>query len=343
MSIPTTFSKMLKLPLMAAPMFLASNPALVLSCCRSGIIGSFPAKNQRSLEGLEKWLREITDSLNTDRENGHSPAPFAVNLIVHKSNAVLQQELDLCAQYKVPIIVTSLGAVTDLVTQVHDWGGIVFHDIISCRHAKKAANAGVDGLICVSAGAGGHTGQASPFALINEVRQFFSGTILLSGALSSGRDLAAAQMMGADLGYMGTRFIATQECASSAAYKQMIIDSACSDIVLTDRVTGVHANFMQSSLEQFSPEEDHAEIDINKELNDALDTTNNSKKPWRDVWSAGHGVGSIETVLSVHDLVQEIATDYHQAVLDFAKQAAPFGAAQTKTSSSNGNHADMPR
>ena len=324
MPLPEHLSSDLRLPLMAAPMFLASNPELVISCCRAGIIGSFPAKNQRTLEGLEDWLQQITQTLEQDRQNGLNPAPFAVNLIVHRSNTVLQEEVALCGKYRVPIIVTSLGAVTDLVDSVHDWGGVVFHDIISLRHARKAADAGVDGLICVSAGAGGHTGQASPFALINEVRSFFSGTILLSGSLSSGRDLAAAQMMGADLGYMGTRFIATQECASSEAYKQMVLDTALADIVLTDKVTGVNANFMSPSLDQFAPEDDHGMVDINQELHDALDDKNNSKKPWRDVWSAGHGVGSIDDTPTVAVLTDRLAEDYHEAITSFYQQNGRF-------------------
>lgn len=324
MPLPAMLSNCLRLPLMAAPMFLASNPELVISCCRAGIIGSFPAKNQRTLSGLESWLKQITQTLEEDRKNGLNPAPFAVNLIVHKSNDILQKEVELCGKYKVPIIVTSLGAVSDVVAAVHGWGGIVFHDIISLRHAHKAADAGVDGLICVSAGAGGHTGQASPFGLINEVKNFFDGSILLSGALSSGRDLAAAQMMGADLGYMGTRFIATQECASSDEYKQMIVDTACGDVVLTDKVTGVNANFMAPSLEAFDEDIEHGQVDINKELNDALDEGNNAKKPWRDVWSAGHGVGSIASVPTVPELVEEIALDYHQAATDFAHLVQSF-------------------
>ena len=326
MGLPQTLTDRLDIPLMAAPMFLASNPALVIQCCINGVIGSFPAKNQRSLDGLDSWLAEINDALETAHlQTGKQPAPFAVNLIVHKSNSIIEDELALLEKYKVPIIVTSLGAVSDVVDAVHGWGGLVYHDIISLRHARKAAQAGVDGLICVAAGAGGHTGAASPFGLINEVRQFFDGIVLLSGALSTGRDIAAAQMMGADLAYMGTRFIATSECASPPAYKQMVLDSALGDIVTTDKVTGVTASFMAESLNSYTPEHaDHAMVDINKELADALDQQNNEKKPWRDVWSAGHGVGSVDGMPPAAELIAQLASEYHQAVDDMSQLYKPF-------------------
>jgi len=326
MALPHSITDRLDIPLMAAPMFLASNPALVIQCCMNGVIGSFPAKNQRSLDGLDSWLEEISLALETARpQTRKPPAPYAVNLIVHKSNSVIEDELALLEKYKVPIVVTSLGAVSDVVDTVHGWGGLVYHDIISLRHAQKAAQAGVDGLICVAAGAGGHTGAASPFGLVNEVKQFFEGTVILSGALSTGRDIAAAQMMGADLAYMGTRFIATQECASPPAYKQMVMDSALGDIVTTDKVTGVTASFMAESLASYTP--DHAEhemVDINKELADALDQKNNEKKPWRDVWSAGHGVGSVDTMPLTADLIAQLKSDYLQALAEISDAASPY-------------------
>ena len=324
MALPQAITDRLAIPLMAAPMFLASNPELVIQCCINGVIGSFPAKNQRSLDGLDSWLAEISAALDTHyQQTGTHPAPYAVNLIVHKSNSVINDELALLKHYKVPIVVTSLGAVSDVVDTVHEWGGLVYHDIISLRHAKKAAAAGVDGLICVAAGAGGHTGLASPFGLINEVKQFFDGTILLSGSLSTGRDIAAAQMMGADLAYMGTRFIATQECASPPAYKQMVLDSALGDIVTTDEVTGVTASFMSGSLDTYTPS-DHGTLDINKELADALDQQNNEKKPWRDVWSAGHGVGSVDNLPQTAELIAQLSSDYHKAIAEFAQTATPY-------------------
>ena len=319
MSIPSLFDNRLTLPLIAAPMFLASGPELVIACCKAGIVGTFPAKNQRTTDGLEAWLNQITTRLRDhQQQTGNPAAPFGVNLIVHKSNDILADELALCKKYNVPLIITSLGAVSDLVRQIHDYGGLVFHDVINLRHAQKASAAGVDGLIAVCAGAGGHTGQASPFGLINEIRASFDGTVLLSGALSTGTDIAAAQMMGADLAYMGTRFISTRECLSPDGYKQMIVEAAASDIVLTDAVTGVNANFIKQSLTQagYDPKNlaEHGEVDINKELADALDPRQNSAKPWRDLWSAGHGVGSISDSPPVAELVQRLREEYQTAM-----------------------------
>ncbi|MEC7853103.1 MAG: nitronate monooxygenase, partial [Pseudomonadota bacterium] len=210
MALPSLLEGRLRLPLVAAPMFLASGPELVIACCRAGIVGSFPAKNPRTLDGLDEWLTVIGEGIASPGRR--APAPFAVNLIVHRSNDVVEGELDLCVRHQVPIVITSLGAVSELVDRVHAYGGLVFHDVINLRHAGKAIDAGVDGLIAVAAGAGGHTGRASPFALVNEIRQVFDGTLLLSGAMATGVDIAAAQMMGADLAYLGTRFIGTREC-----------------------------------------------------------------------------------------------------------------------------------
>lgn len=319
MSLPTILSNKLKIPLVAAPMFLASGPELVLACCKAGIVGTFPAKNQRTLNGFEDWLIQIQDGLTKiEAENGRPAPPFGVNLIAHRTNKTLTMELDLCVKYKVPLIITSLGAVPELVETVHGYGGIVFHDVISVRHARKAAADGVDGLIAVVAGAGGHTGLANPFALVNEIRSFFDGTVLLSGALSTGSDIAAAQMMGADLAYFGTRFIATKECQSDSAYKQMILDSVLANITATDAVSGINANFMQQSLDEagvdLAAPRQHAMIDVDKELDDAFNADKNSHKPWRDIWSAGHGVGSINDVPTVSELVQRLTNQYHNAI-----------------------------
>lgn len=318
MGFTSFFQNQLTLPLIAAPMFLASGPDLVVACCQSGIVGTFPAKNQRTLEGFEGWLTQITNRLAIDeKKTGKKPAPFGVNLIVHKSNHLLQDELALCIKYKVPLIITSLGAVRDVISAIHDYGGIVFHDVINLRHSQKAAEAGIDGLIAVCAGAGGHTGQASPFGLIHEIRSFYNGTILLAGALSTGADIAAAQMIGADLAYMGTRFISTQECAAPNLYKQMLLKARAGDILLTDKVTGVHANFIKQSLEQSGIELDnlvaHRDIDINKELDDALNPENHHAKPWRDIWSAGHGVGAIDDIPQVSVLVARLLEEYRDA------------------------------
>lgn len=318
LSLTTTEDlKCLKLPLVAAPMFLSSGPDLVVACCTAGIVGTFPAHNQRTVEGFEQWIIEIKTRLaQVADDTGIKPAPFGVNLIVHKSNAKLADELAICIKHQVPIIITSLGAVRDVVDQVHGYGGMVWHDIINLRHAHKAVDAGVDGLIAVTAGAGGHTGTANPFALMHEIRSFFDGYVLLSGSLSSGADLAAAQIMGADFGYMGTRFIATNEAASQEDYKNMIVASHQSDIVSTDQVTGVNANFIKASLDHagidLAADHDHGQLDINEELGDAL-RESNSSKPWRDIWSAGHGVGSITDIPIVKDLIDRMITEYRDA------------------------------
>jgi nitronate monooxygenase len=319
MPLPALLENRLRLPVVAAPMFLASGPDLVLACCRAGIVGTFPAKNQRDLDGLDQWLQQISSALAASiTQTGDQPAPYGVNLIVHPSNKTLEQELDLCAAYRVPIIITSLGAVPQIVDRVHAYGGIVFHDVVNRRHAEKAAAAGVDGLIAVSAGAGGHTGLANPFALIAEIRRFFNGTLLLAGSLGSGSDIAAAQIIGADLAYMGTRFLATRECAADAAYKAMIHESQLADITTTAAVSGITANFLQPSLDRAGISADGpavtGAINVDADMADAFTTAANQPKPWRDIWSAGHGVGSIDNSPSVADLVQTLQQDYHAAV-----------------------------
>ncbi|XDZ66377.1 NAD(P)H-dependent flavin oxidoreductase [Alphaproteobacteria bacterium LSUCC0684] len=323
------YSSSLTLPLIVAPMFLSSGPELVTACCRAGVVGTFPAHNQRTTEGFGEWLEAIEGNLAAfERESGCRPAPYGVNLIVHRSNAKLEDELALCVKHEVPIIITSLGAVSDLVDAVHGYGGIVLHDVISLRHARKAAAAGVDGLIAVSAGAGGHTGQANPFALVHEIRAFFDGHIVLSGSLSSGADVAAAQVMGADYAYMGTRFIATRESMSAEEYKDMIVAATAADIVSTKAVTGVNANFIAQSLEKAGIDIDslpeHGEMDINAELGEALKESNTAK-PWRDIWSAGHGVGSVEDVPGVEELVQRLKGEYLEAVEAQRARARAYG------------------
>jgi len=319
MPLPALLENRLRLPVVAAPMFLASGPDLVLACCRAGIVGTFPAKNQRDLDGLDQWLQQISSGLAASTtQTGDQPAPYGVNLIVHPSNKTLEQELDLCAAYRVPIIITSLGAVPQIVDRVHAYGGIVFHDVVNRRHAEKAAAAGVDGLIAVSAGAGGHTGLANPFALIAEIRRFFNGTLLLAGSLGSGSDIAAAQIIGADLAYMGTRFLATRECAADAAYKAMIHESQLADITTTAAVSGITANFLQPSLDRAGISANGpavtGAINVDADMADAFTTATNQPKPWRDIWSAGHGVGSIDHSPSVADLVRTLQQDYHAAV-----------------------------
>ena len=328
MALPSLLEGRLRLPLVAAPMFLASGPELVLACCRAGIVGSFPAKNRRTLDGLDEWLTVIGEGIASPGRR--APAPFAVNLIVHRSNDVVEGELDLCVRHQVPIVITALGAVSELVDRVHAYGGLVFHDVINLRHAGKAIDAGVDGLIAVAAGAGGHTGRASPFALVNEIRQVFDGTLLLSGAMATGVDIAAAQMMGADLAYLGTRFIGTRECRSQDGYKEMIVESSLSDIVETDRVSGVNASFLAPSLAEAGLHTDGVsvpDVEIASELADALDEQG-EKRAWRDIWSAGQGVGSIKDLPGVDELVSRLEAEYYDACTAQAARVAALAAGQ---------------
>lgn len=307
MSLPALLEQRLRLPVVAAPMFLVSNPQLVLACCQSGVLGSFPALNQRESSGFKAWLEEIEASLMADS------APYAVNLIVHGSNPRLQADLAICVEHKVPVVITSLGAVKEVVDAVHSYGGLVFHDVTTRRHAEKAAEAGVDGLIAVAAGAGGHAGTWSPFALIAEIRQFFDKTLLLSGCLNHGHEVLAAQLLGADLAYMGTRFIATQESNADADYKQMILDARAADIVHTPAVSGVPASFMRQSLERAGYDlarlQDKGDVNYGEKLKPISDEA----KAWKTVWSAGQGVGGIADVPSVAELVARLDAEYRAA------------------------------
>ncbi|MDG1571651.1 nitronate monooxygenase family protein [Robiginitalea sp. M366] len=312
MSQKAPFIDSLSLPIVAAPMFLISNPELVIACCKNGIVGTFPALNQRSSEGFEAWLVEIRTALDAfEKETGRKAAPFGVNLIVHPTNPRLEADLRLCIKHKVPLIITSLGAVSEVVNAVHSYGGVIFHDIIKKRHAEKAAEAGVDGLILVSAGAGGHAGTLNPMSLLAEVRSFFDKTLLLSGCISTGQDVAAALQMGADLAYMGTRFINTSESQAPEAYRQMIIEAGAGDIVYTAAISGVPANFLGPSLKAAGlTEEDlrqNTKIDFGKEL----DT---EAKAWKTIWSAGQGVTSIHEVLPVEALVQQLREEFIAAL-----------------------------
>ncbi len=307
MSLPALLDQRLRLPVVAAPMFLVSSPQLVLACCHNGIVGSFPALNQRESGGFKAWLEEIEVGLQADS------APYAVNLIVHQSNPRLQADLAICVEYKVPIVITSLGAVKEVVDAVHSYGGLVFHDVTTRRHAEKAAEAGVDGLIAVAAGAGGHAGTWSPFALIAEIRQFFDKTLLLAGCLNHGHEILAAQLLGADLAYLGTRFIATQENNASLAYKQMILDAKAADIVHTPAVSGVPASFMRQSLEQAGF--DLARLQGKGEVNygEKLKPISEEAKAWKTVWSAGQGVGNIRDLPTVEELVSRLDSEYRAA------------------------------
>jgi nitronate monooxygenase len=292
-------------------MFLISGPELVIACCKNGIVGTFPALNQRSSEGFEAWLIQINKALKDfEKENGRKPAPFGVNLIVHPTNPRLQADLQLCIKHKVPIIITSLGAVSELVSAVHGYGGIVFHDIIKKRHAQKAAEAGVDGLILVSAGAGGHAGTINPMPLVAEIRQFFDKTILLAGCISTGRDIASALQMGANLAYMGTRFINTSESLAPASYREMIAAAGSGDIVYTAAISGVHANFLAPSLKAAGVTEEALNLDHKIDFGKELDT---EAKAWKTIWSAGQGVASIHETLAVSDLVIKLKDELRAA------------------------------
>jgi len=319
MSLPENFKNKLRLPIVAAPMFLASGPSLVTECCKSGVVGTFPALNQRNSEGFEQWLVEIESELSQfESETGKPAAPYGVNLIVHKSNPRLEEDLALCVKYKVPLVITSLGAMPKVVDAVHSYGGLVFHDVINARHARKAASVGVDGLIAVAAGAGGHAGTWSPFALVNEIRQFFDKTILLSGCLSTGSDVAAAQMMGADLAYMGTRFLSTDECEVQDSYKEQVNRATATDIIYTAAISGVNANFIRQSIEAAGLDIDALEIpktiDFGAEIDEARDSVASEPKPWKDIWSAGHGVGSIDSTIPVKALIETLALGYKAAL-----------------------------
>jgi nitronate monooxygenase len=305
MPLPPQLEGRLRLPAVAAPMFLVSGPELVVEACRAGILGTFPALNQRTSEGFRDWLDEIEAAL----AGSPGAAPFGVNLIVHRSNRRLAADLAICAEHRVPVVITSLGAVPDLVREVHGWGGVVFHDIVSRRHAEKAAEAGVDGLILVCAGAGGHAGTLNPFAFLAEVRQVFDGTILLAGAISTGRDILAALAMGADLAYLGTRFIATRESRASEPYKRMLCEAGAGDIVYTPAVSGIPGNFLRQSLEAagIDPAALRSASDIVAELQGG------EIRAWRDIWSAGQGVAAIGDVPTVAELVARLEAEFEVA------------------------------
>ncbi len=309
------FIKDLELPVVVAPMFLISGPQLVIECCKKGIVGTFPALNQRTSEGFEEWLIEIKTALSAfEKETGKKPAPFGVNLIVHHSNPRVQADLALCMKHQVPLIITSLGAVSELVNAVHSYGGLVFHDVVKKRHAEKAAEAGVDGLILVAAGAGGHAGTINPMPLVAEIKKFFQKTILLAGSISTGRDVASAKQMGADLAYMGTRFINTKESKAPEAYKDMITSSGATDVVYTAAVSGVPANFLRPSLEAMGITEDMWQNSAKMDFGKDKDAAEKEAKAWSTIWSAGHGVATIDDSPSVNDLVNRLRLEFLQAL-----------------------------
>ncbi|MBT4709862.1 MAG: nitronate monooxygenase [Flavobacteriaceae bacterium] len=319
------FINELNIPAVAAPMFLISGPEIVIECCKNGIVGTFPALNQRTSEGFEEWVIEIKTELdNYEKETGIKPAPFGVNLIVHQTNPRVKKDLSICIKHKVPIIITSLGAVSQLVNAVHSYGGLVFHDVIKKRHAEKAAEAGVDGLILVAAGAGGHGGTLNPMPFISEVRSFFDKTILLSGCISSGRDIASAIQMGADLAYLGTRFINTLESKADEKYKEMIINSKAGDIVYTAAVSGVNANFLRQSLESMGITEEMWGNTKKINFGDELDAAQAEAKAWKTIWSAGQGVSSIEDCPSTKDLIDRLKKEFIDSIKNQGKVLEKF-------------------
>lgn len=307
MPLPPSLDGRLRLPVVAAPMFLCSGPDLVVACCRAGVLGTFPALNQRTTEDFEAWLDAVEEQV------GPADAPFGVNLIVHRSNQRLDADLQVVVRHQVPVVITSLGAVPDVVAAVHSYGGVVFHDVTTRRHAEKAAEAGVDGLILVCAGAGGHAGTLSPFALLPEVREFFDGAILLAGGLSRGDQVAAALAMGADAAYMGTRFLATQECQAAPAYKAMLTEARAADIFYTPGVSGVPGNYLRQSLIAAGLDPDTLGASGTAKGKDDLNL-DAGKRAWRDIWSAGQGVGAIADVPSVPELVERLEREYCAAL-----------------------------
>jgi nitronate monooxygenase len=314
MALPPVLRDRLRLPIIASPLFIVSGPDLVIAQCKAGIVGAFPSLNARPLSQLDEWLARITEELAAwDRAHPEAPsAPFAVNQIVHKTNNRLEADVELCGKYKAPLVITSLGARVDVNDAVHAWGGIVMHDVINSAFARKAVEKGADGLIPVAAGAGGHAGRLSPFALIQELREWFAGPIALSGAIANGAAVLAAQAMGADLAYMGSAFIATTEANAVEAYKQMIVESGAEDIVYSNLFTGVHGNYLRPSIVKAGLDPDQLpEADPSK-MNFASGG-NQEAKAWRDIWGCGQGIGAVKAVESVAERVGRLAAEYEAA------------------------------
>ena len=314
MPLPACLDGKLRIPVIGAPMFIVSVPDLVIAQCKAGIVGSFPALNARPQGALDQWLNQIRSELAEYAEaNPDKPvAPYAVNQICHKSNDRLMQDMETCVKHEVPIIITSLYPPAEIVDAVHSYGGVVFHDVINLRHASKAIEQGVDGIITVCAGAGGHAGTISPFALVKEVREIFDGTIILSGSMSMGNDALAAQAIGADLAYIGTRFIATSEANAPAGYKEMIVSSKSADIVYTSLFTGVHGSYLRGSIENAGMDPD-ALPEADKSTMDFGSGGGSKAKAWRDIWGAGQGVGTVHDIPSVEALVLRMEQEYAEA------------------------------
>lgn len=315
------WSTRLRLPVIGSPLFIVSGPELVIAQCKAGIVGSFPALNARPASLLDEWLHRITEELAAhDRDHPESPAaPFAVNQIVHKSNDRLEADMATCAKWKVPLVITSLGAREDVNTAVHGWGGIVLHDVIDDRFARKAVEKGADGLIPVATGAGGHAGSQSPFALMQEIREWFTGPVALSGAIACGRSILAAQALGADFAYIGSPWIATAEANAVPAYKQGIVEGRAGDIVYSNLFTGVHGNYLRPSIVAAGLDPDNLPHGDPSTMDFAAFT--NGAKAWKDIWGAGQGIGAVKAVESVADRVERLAAEYDAAKRDLAARA----------------------
>ena len=323
--LPDILKNNLSVPVVGAPLFIISRPELVIAQCKAGVVGSFPALNARPQELLSDWIKEIKDELGQYKEDNPEAkvAPFAVNQICHLSNDRLFKDVETCVKHEAPIIITSLRPPEDLVKAAHSYGGLVFHDVISTRHAQKAVEQGVDGLILVCAGAGGHAGALSPFALLRETREWYDGTILLSGSISDGYSVASALAMGADLAYIGTSFIATKESEADDNYKKMLVESSAKDIVYTNYFSGVHGNYLSPSVERAGmdpanlPEADKTKMNFNS-------GGNASAKVWKDIYGSGQGINAIKETTSVSDLVNKISTEFKQAQEEFTKKSGSY-------------------
>jgi len=317
MPIPPLFKNRLSIPVIASPMFIVSGPELVIAQCKAGIVGSFPALNARPQSMLDEWLAQIKEELaEHDRKNpDRLSAPYAVNQIVHRTNNRFEADLEICEKHKVPMIITSLGARPELNQAVHNWGGVVFHDVINQKFARKAVEKGADGLILVAGGAGGHAGTVSPFAFVTETREWFDGPIALAGAMGNGRAIRAARVLGADFGYIGTIFIATHEANAAPGYKQMIVECSADDISYSDQFSGVHGNYLRPSLRNAGLDPDVPVTAEKVAMSYATDDSGERTKPkvWKDIWGSGQGIGSVKQIVSVDEVVSRLRREYHAA------------------------------
>lgn len=325
MALPPILADNLSVPVIGSPLFIISGPDLVLAQCKAGVVGSFPSLNARPLEQLDEWLERMNTELaeykaaNPDKK----VAPYAVNLIVHHSNPRLKEDIEMCVKHKAPVVITSLNAPTEVVEAVHSYGGIVLHDVTNVRHAKRAIKEGVDGLILVCTGAGGHAGALSPFALMQEIREFYDGTVALAGAITHGEAVLAAQAMGADIAYMGTRFIATEEARAKAEYKDMLVESMSTDIVYTNLFTGVHGNYLKPSITAAGLDPDNLPESDKSQMNFGSGG-NTGAKAWKDIWGAGQGTGGIKAVQPTAELVADLKREYVQACEAMMGKSRPF-------------------